>query len=465
MKKTKHDDHDLIGWDVTWKAFCDVFDDLHESNPEWVTVTRYLTGVVGTNHQHTANSLKPSNIEEDKTKLPVDGEGILFIPMFNRDYCLGVCHELSKTLREASDFSMHFITPTGEVAESIADDKELYWHSKNVLRKWNTSLSIWAKGFSSYRKGVKAIAGNQRTVSAMKCNFSRWKLGLAKFVGLYYWEIACAKKWLKKHQIKAIVTINDVVKPPAAFIAAGNLLKIPTVVIQHGVPGPHSAPMQASRGWVWGESSKKLLIGFGESSGKLVNVGNLEIDQCGYSDQTESREIKKLLLLSQWRASQGWGEEEFETYFATAAAAAANATDQWELIIRLHPTEGDSVREIIQKRLVGIDIEYQFSLNGNSIETDVNACDFACTINSSSMLHAVAANKPCAVIISKKLESRVGTSLFGSEYIARTGEELTQLIDKNKVMTTEERSKILANRGSGYITATENLLNQIHHGV
>ena len=118
--------HDLVGWDKAWSAFAEVLGDVHKRYPEWLALTRYLVGVVATAHP-SKSGLAPPDGQVSPLKSDGTQEGVLFIPMFDRDYCLGVCYRLAKKFKKsAPDNDIHFIIPHGKLTEPIANDPDVF---------------------------------------------------------------------------------------------------------------------------------------------------------------------------------------------------------------------------------------------------------------------------------------------------------------------------------------------------
>lgn len=457
-----HKPHELIGWDLGWAGFCKALKGVHRSHPEWLALTHYLVASTVSNHTvktkpPLARPLVVPDVVPDVVAIPPGG--VLFVPIFNRSYCLDVCYRLAKTLKEISpEVPAHFLIPDGEISPLMWNDSEIIWHPKTLLRKFTLAPNQWFRCAISWLKATRALNQNTKTRQALRVKFGFWPVALFKVTAVYYWEIGAAKQWLKKNKIKAVVTINDVVKPAAPLIAAANQLGLETIVLQHGTPGPQSAPFLAKRSWVWGETSKKLLQGFGASPDLIEIIGNLEIDHSNYDVPAGVKSgVNDLLILSQWCGSVDWSDDEFQKLFELAAEAAKKDKRDWRLVIRLHPNDRWEVREQIIKKIEPYGLLYQFSSVGRRIEEDVARSAFVCCIHSSGIMHAIAAKIPCAAVISERLEKRLGTSLLHSRQIARNATMLSELLSDSSLLTDEERDKVIANYGHAYKKAARAL--------
>ena len=112
----------------------------------------------------------------------------------------------------------------------------------------------------------------------------------------------------------------------------------------------------------------------------------------------------------------------------------------------------------IIKLIDPFEVPYEFSMSETSVEEDIAYSDFACTVNSSSIMHAVAALKPCAVLISAVLEQRVGAPLLQRSQVARDTQELVELLNNKVPLEPEDRETIIANFGRSNGKAADKLV-------
>ncbi|NWK55171.1 hypothetical protein HW115_06085 [Verrucomicrobiaceae bacterium N1E253] len=455
--------HSLVGWDRAWKGFCTVLNELHGKYPEWLGLTRYLVGVVGTNHPQKAKPMVAGERIPRVRDVAAESGGILFIPIYSRDYCLGVCYRLAEEVRKSDPTAnVHMLMPEGRIPDKILDDKQIYWHPKSDFRKMHFRPKVWVRGALAATLAIYLLASNQTTRKALKKTFKLWPVHILKHAMLFYWEIGAAEHCLKKWRVHTVATINDVVKPASGAIAAARLSGLRSIVMQHGAPGPQSSPFIAEEAWVWGDSSKQILKSFGADPNRLNAIGNFETERVQYQQRGQSNG-KVLLLLSQWRASTGWGEPEFQRFFHEAAEAVARLKDpSWRILIRLHPNEGDDVRDAITALIEGLGVPFGFCKEENTIEQDIMASDFLCTVNSSSIMHGIAADLPCAALLSTELEKRVGPSLLPPNCVARNRDELLSLLRASKASSQSEKEWVLANCGSVFGVAAKSLLTEPH---
>lgn len=93
-------------------------------------------------------------------------------------------------------------------------------------------------------------------------------------------SIDISEKILLHEKPKIVVVMMDKIPPGNVFVNAAKKLKIPTLVIQHGmIVDPYGySPIESSKIATWGNISKNLLVEYGTPEKKIVITGNPAFD-------------------------------------------------------------------------------------------------------------------------------------------------------------------------------------------
>lgn len=460
--------HNIRGFDEWWKFFCHHFSDLHSLNSGYLAMTRYLSAIldkvsVACSEENLANrycEISPSSDRNDTR-----GENILFIPIIATSYCLGSClkvaNEVAKIEPEARIF---FLKSFGD------NPREL---DSFCILDWRRHLKCSFYGLKHFKAGISFFrAYEDRVLSIPECRTGlkvlwgrswKWKLRLRSLsLGM---EIALAAKWLVEHRIGVVLTINDVVKPSAPFIAAARMHGVHTVLMQHGTPGPHNAPFAAAEFWSWGQSSTRMLKKFGADSSRIVNLGNLETEMAGkrFSGMTSSG-APRILVLLQWTGAAVWEDLVYKEIVLHVGTSIREVAPDWILHIRSHPRDHPDIvrecRETVSGYLQDLNVVYEYSAEGATIEDDVSLATAVITVNSSALAHAISQGIPHLQYLPTRLEQRIGTAFVSPEFIARDEDDLRRWLAstvKGEVPTQDSVEKAIANHGSAITLAAERL--------
>ncbi|MDC0289690.1 hypothetical protein OAK86_04150, partial [Akkermansiaceae bacterium] len=280
---------------------------------------------------------------------------------------------------------------------------------------------------------------------------------------LYHYDEKIARQLLVRRRVESVVTINDIVKPAAPIISAGNKLGIQTVVLQHGTPGPQSAPFIAREGWVWGETSKRAIEVFGADPSRLRVMGSLESEGVPSTEVSvrKSGEARTLVFLGQWRATRGWGEPFFQEVFDLLCEVIRLNGGHWKLRIRLHPTDPAEAAIDIASRLKDLGADSTLSSPETTMEEELASANALLSISSSGLMNGVSAGIPTAQILPEDLERKIGPALLSATNLLRDQAEFEnwlQLIEAGDPSLLESNEQVLANRGEVARLMARNLI-------
>jgi len=442
------------GWKNGWKAFGEVLLPLEEKSPEVIALMRYLVGCVSTNHSGRGRKAESDEDAAREVKacssvgIQLSSRAVLFIPLFSRGYCLGSCLKIAHEIHQAdSEISILVLEPTDGKGE-IPSFVEVI--SMSSLRKggWAKVPESVFRAWRSFCQVSRRLAKNKILRDELARTFGNWKWHLLRWWGLYHYDEAVASRFIKKRGVDSVVTINDVVKPAAPFVGAGNRAGLQTVVLQHGTPGPHSAPFMAREGWVWGETSRKALMGYGAPPDRLKVLGGLESEGVPPASSKNSVAPRVLVFLSQWRATRGWGEPFFQEVFSELAMVMTGKTEDWILRVRMHPTDPEEAIRDVSERLEGQGVKPWISEVSSTMEQELEDADALLSVSSSGLINGVAAGIPTAQWVPEDVESRIGPTILSDEDVLRTADSLVKWLDSVvRESNSSSGELVLANRG------------------
>ena len=444
------------GWKNGWKSFGEVLLPLQEDFPQVIALMRYLVGMVSTDHRRG----QASSIVGEELKEWISGEtaqrrseqtnGVLFIPILSENYCLGSCLKIAEEINKAdSKIPIYLAKPAGKAAE-LPSYVELVDFAFLRKKSWSKLLRAFFMSITYWRAVCRVLSREKILCAEMARVYGNWKMHLFRWILLYHYDERIAAKFLTQKSIASVVTINDVVKPAAPVVSAGNKQGIRSVVLQHGTPGPQSAPFLANQGWVWGETSRQALVTFGADPDRLKIIGNLEGEFLRSKGIRKTNEPRVLLFLAQWRATRGWGEPFFQEVFNLLREVLVKCPGRWKLRVRLHPTDPAEAKSDIAARLDHPTVSVEFATKGVSMSNELSEVDALLSVNSSGLMNGVSANLPTAQILPRALEQVVGPALLNAENLLRNGKELEQWfsrIESDDSLILSSTSKVLANRG------------------
>lgn len=448
----------IKGWKNGWQRFGETLLPLEGDLPEVIALMRYLVGRVSTNHSGAPVSSgpvaeehrAPSALSGDKKSVDSDATSVLFIPLFSRTYCLGNCLMVAEELhRQSPETSILLLEPIG-ILDVLPSYVELI--SVSSLRKngWSQLPGAVCSGTRFWRAVCGALTKEKILCEEMTRVMGNWKSHLLRWSCLYSYDRRVAAKFLARRNVKSVVTINDVVKPAAPFISAGNDANLQTVVIQHGTPGPQSAPFLAREGWVWGETSQRALEVFGADSSQLKIMGDLESEDTHFEERSKKNGRRTLVFLAQWRATRGWGEPFFQEVFDLLREVLERRAGSWQLRVRLHPTDPAEARADILSRLESSEIKVTLGEDGISMEEELADADALLSVNSSGLMNGISCGIPTAQILPIELEEKIGPALLDTTNHLKDQAALEcwlALVEEDDSSLRASNAKILANRG------------------
>ena len=444
------------GWKNGWQRFGEVLLPLQEQFPEVIALMRYLVGMVSTNHSGVpASSQAGAEVVEwisGETAARQEGRasGVLFIPILSQSYCLGACLRIANEIHQSNpEIPIYVAKPDGPSVR-LPSFVEIIDFSSLRKQSWIRLPEALARASSCWRALCQVLGRDKIICEELVRVYGNWKLHLFRWSCLYHYDERVATKFLEQKGIRSVVAINDVVKPAAPVISAGRKLGVRSVVLQHGTPGPQSAPFLADEGWVWGETSRQALITFGADSERLQIMGSLEGESVSQKESCEKDGPRVLLFLAQWRATKGWGEPFFQEVFDLLREVLAKRSGRWKLRVRLHPTDPAEAQSDIASRLDHPAVKVEFGKEGISMSDELVEADALLSVNSSGLMNGVSGNLPTAQILPTELEQMAGPALLNSENLLRDGEDLKQWLsraEENDPAILNSISEVLANRG------------------
>ncbi|MDB4259203.1 hypothetical protein N9830_02135 [Akkermansiaceae bacterium] len=460
----------MKGWENGWREFGKVLIPLTNRFPEVIALMRHLVGMVSTNHSGSP-TLDPDNVSASDCKYGNSSaslnrsseKSLLFVPLFSRAYCLGSCLKVAEELhRQSPKLSILILEPRGGV-NSLPPYIEII--SMSALRKKGFVKLPGAaiSGVMLWKAICRALTKEKILCDEMTRVFGNWKRHLLKWCCLYHYDEKIARQLLVRRRVESVVTINDIVKPAAPIISAGNKLGIQTVVLQHGTPGPQSAPFIAREGWVWGETSKRAIEVFGADPSRLRVMGSLESEGVPSTEVSvrKSGEARTLVFLGQWRATRGWGEPFFQEVFDLLCEVIRLNGGHWKLRIRLHPTDPAEAAIDIASRLKDLGADSTLSSPETTMEEELASANALLSISSSGLMNGVSAGIPTAQILPEDLERKIGPALLSATNLLRDQAEFEnwlQLIEAGDPSLLESNEQVLANRGEVARLMARNLI-------
>lgn len=445
----------IQGFDGWWEFFRDHFSDLHLADPGNLSASRYFSAILS-DVVIPHSSEAPQLGGETKGKGQRKGGNVLFLPNVATSYCLGSCLKIAEELVRVDPGRKVFFL------KSFNTDPTTLLNFEVI--DWSASLKSSLHGlFSRAPNGSFGKAYFRRLLSIPECRAgfrqlwgSLWKIKIRSWIWRLGREISLARSLLECHGIGLVITVNDVVKPSAAFVSAARQMGLHTILLQHGTPGPHNVPYAASEYWSWGPSSTKMLTDLGADSSTIFNLGNLEMELNRTEIVTVREETPpRLLILLQWTGAAAWNELVFKEIVLHAAKALEEVSPEWVLHIRTHPKDRPEVirdcRDTIANYMRESRIRYEYSEEGASVEQDVMRASCVVTVNSSAMAHAICLEKPHLQYLPEHLESRIGTAFVSRTNIVRDQEQFTSWLRKvieGSSPSCEAIEEAIANYGS-----------------
>jgi len=410
---------------------------------------------------------------QDKGGNASAAEQILFVPLFDRNYCLDACGLVMRAVQEASPgVGISMVAPPVRNRSQNEVPEGVIWREESEIAKSWPSFRMLLRGATAYFRFVAGVRKNGEHLQYLTEGFGRWRLKfLLKFL-IHYRFVASGATWLRRENIGQLVTINDTVDSGAWLFGAAKVQGLKTHLIMHGVSGPQSWPFLADQCWVWGERSRQALIDFGAPPERLSVVGHLESELGAHSSSRERPELtsvrlespgekKTLLIFSQVCGNHGWKTDVFNEIFEAVIEVLPGLTTSWKLRVRSHPSESAEILGTIIAACekVGIEVERTGS---NPLEDDLGCANWALSVNSTALLSSLLAGIPSAQFYPDHFRSQVGTPFLSEELVVDSARGLAELLERNPasmaVLLADNVREIFSHRGRAAVAAAEFLL-------
>ena len=394
---------------------------------------------------------------------------VLFVPLFDRGYCLDTCGLVASALREKDpQAEVLVVTPKVMVRDENLVPSQAIWHGTAAISSRFPKLSIFLRvipAWVSFVRGVRADDG-QRALMREAFGRRRWALVFLFRFLVHYRYVASAATWLRRERISSLVTVNDTAGPGAWLFGAARLLRKDSFLIMHGISGPQNWPFIADECWVWGERSSGALQAFGAPRSRLAVVGHLEIEllepRAKPAAGPGAGAERTLLILSQICSVAGWKTNVFAEIFEVACAAVLELGDGWKIRIRRHPSDREHMVDEIRTICSASGVEYTFSDDSASLEDDIADSDFAFTVNSTAILSALLQDLPCALYFPPGSRERFGEPFLSDELVVTSVPDLVACLRKSgsglATALEENREAIFFNRGESPAIAADRIL-------
>jgi hypothetical protein len=216
---------------------------------------------------------------------------------------------------------------------------------------------------------------------------------------------------INREKVKIVVSWNDVLKFEKTVALLCKDLKIPTLVIQHGVTGHPMGyvPVTSDKMAVWGEIAKNWLVNHGVNSDKLVITGNPKFDDLSRKeidpkkstiyDELKLDSKKGVFVFATQPPLVGFISRETEKANELVFRALLKAMEEFpdkQLVVKLHPIDdGKLVRRIAGEQKAKMNIVITKNVNLYDL---LRVSDLLITIDSTVALEAMLLNKPVVLI-------------------------------------------------------------------
>ena len=140
----------------------------------------------------------------------------------------------------------------------------------------------------------------------------------------------------------------------------------------------------------------------------------------------------------------------------------ATAQGDWRILIRLHPNDDEVATDEIRRRLNLLGVGFAIGERQTSIEDDTSAADAVTTINSSGIMHAVAARIATVQLLPAAVERRLGPPLLPRSHVMADSEQLARWLDQVASGKSDPCTEsVLANHGMAVDIAAKQVLRML----
>jgi hypothetical protein len=200
-----------------------------------------------------------------------------------------------------------------------------------------------------------------------------------------------------KWEPSCLISTTDLWPFEHTVFAEARRAKIPSFVIQHGVPNFYWHPSECDTLLLWGEPFRQQLLNWGAPPERLAVCGMPAADHwfcCsgGKTTKPSFQQAFSVLLLSETNV-RGLMPHMFEKYTALLREVIPTASGvKW--LVKLHPSEDDSFY-----RKIGDDVLRHLTIlpKSTTLEQAVTGADVACTLFSTAGLEAMMMGRPLVV--------------------------------------------------------------------
>lgn len=262
------------------------------------------------------------------------------------------------------------------ISRSIKDGKRVLLLTRT--RQMEVMRGIFGDEIASGRAGLLAYSDLARFLSRRRriINMSAAVYGCAADV-LVWLRSGVSRRVELTPRLATHSLVNRFYSEPAGLLLAGQALVVaandhhmwetlvcreardagtPSVVLQHGVPGPFWVPMIADRLMVWSEHDREVLSSrYGADSASLQVVGNPGFDHLVQDDAgTGTDPGTKVTFLSQAHGAAYAGAEQYsqivEMFYRLASE---NSALGLEFVVKLHHFDDENYFEPFSRRYPG----------------------------------------------------------------------------------------------------------------
>ncbi|MDB4538281.1 hypothetical protein N9230_06690 [Akkermansiaceae bacterium] len=410
---------------------------------------------------------------QDKDETASAAEQFLFVPLFDRDYCLDACGLVMRAMQEASPgVGITVVAPPVISRSQNKVPEGVTWREESEISRSWPCFRMLLRGGAAYLRFVAGARRNREHLQYLTEGFGKWRLKfLLKFL-IHYRFVASGATWLRRENIGRLVTINDTVESGGWLFGAAKVQGLKTHLIMHGVPGPLGWPFLADQCWVWGERSRQALIDFGAPPERLSLVGHLESELGAHSSPRERSELtfsrldtpkekKTLVIFSQICANHSWKTDVFSEIYKVVIEVLSGLAESWKLRIRRHPSESVEIHSAVTAACQKAGIEVELT-GANLLDNDLAGANFALSVNSTALLSSLLAGIPSAQYYPDHFRSQVGSPFFSKELVFDSVAGLAELLERCPASMTallaDNVHDIFSNRGRSAEVAADHVL-------
>ena len=438
-----------VEWDLvtSWQRFIDTFDELLEEHPSLLPLVRQWVGTFAFASSPTLQEIFEKSLRRirprgsrAKTARPENdiSEGadcdVLFIPRSMRSNYLAACQTVASTLWERTPtLRLGIIPPHNRTGSGLAelDSRFIQCNPLSGGRPLGQDIrqgyQLWSAIYRASRRD-KTIHRWIRATSPRRIIELIWFLR----------NVRQAQTWLHQSGCRLIVSANDLLPPASYLIASARAAGVATCQILHGSPTRLYWPFLSDETWTWDRQTSKTLQDYGAPEQRLSIVGNLEAlywAGLARSDEFMAPETPKnasrtCLFLSQWHGSSDWGVKGFEEPLTWLRDALVN-TSGWDLHVRLHPLEGESVKQEITHHLAAAGIVAHFSGGDVPLLKDILQADLVFTGSSTAGLMSLTVGRPTRFIWTDTMAYLHGEPFVNSDYVLHTPQAVQEILQDN----------------------------------